>query len=447
MVDAVVDQEARTVTLVGKTLGMTTLIVRDERGIIRDVPINVAYEAGSVADAGSVRITGDPATAEFIREQAASAAQRLARVRPGASASASADSVAVTASLPADNVTTVNVPVIISGKSFFTVQGTTRVRVENIAEPRISPKSLLVSDFPETLTENGVLFQATLAREAPSRFLYFHYNPAGQPDRRILLKAENASSQPALVQFISATAGPELNEMQVGHLATQRFLMHLEGNEGSVVMIPGSTTVNLIDHPMPARSVLSGILQLRELEGAQLRLTLVAQDAVDPIDARTSDLTLLTSAVKHARGKYSLPEFYYETTWNTTDQYLELPIGQIPLQNLLSGAALAGDYGVLQSFVVRINNPTAVPAPIALYENPRGGRATGTFLIDRTLIQSHGVPAFSRYKVRQYVVPARGYIQVKIITMPEGGSSYPVRLEFAPDDGSVPPGAPGSPVY
>lgn len=447
LVDAAVDQETRSITLRAKALGTTSLTVRDERGVTREVPVRVAYNAGSVADGGTVRITGDPASAPFVREQAAAAAQRLARARPRAIVSTSPDSIAFTASLAADNVATVNVPVIVSGNDFFTVQGTTQVRVENVAEPRISPKSLLVSDYPETLTENGVLFNADLAREAPSRFLYFHYNPAGQPDRRILLKAENRSGQPALVQFISATAGPQANEMQVGHLVTQRFVLQLAQNEGSVVMIPPNSTVNLIDHPMPAKSVLSGILQLRELEGAQLHLTLVVQDAVDPIDGPISQTALLTSTVRHARGIYQVPEFYYQTTWNTTDPYLELPIGHIPLANLLSGEALSGDYGVLQSFVVRISNPTSTPQGIALYENPRGGRATGTFIIDKTLVQSHGVPAFSRYKLRQYVVPARGYIQVKIVTMPEGGSSYPLRLEFAPDDGSVAPGAPGSPVY
>jgi hypothetical protein len=31
--------------------------------------------------------------------------------------------------------------------------------------------------------------------------------------------------------------------------------------------------------------------------------------------------------------------------------------------------------------------------------------------------------------------------------MPEGGSSYPLRLIVAPDDGSAPPGSPDSPVY
>jgi hypothetical protein len=63
------------------------------------------------------------------------------------------------------------------------------------------------------------------------------------------------------------------------------------------------------------------------------------------------------------------------------------------------------------------------------------------------LVQSHQTAAFTRYKVRQYVIPAKGFVRVTIVTMPEAGSSYPLNLVFAPDDGSVAPGAPGSPVY
>ena len=94
-----------------------------------------------------------------------------------------------------------------------------------------------------------------------------------------------------------------------------------------------------------------------------------------------------------------------------------------------------------------MQNPSSTPQSVAIYENPRGGRATGTYLIDGVLVQSHQVPPFSRYKVRQYVVPARGFVRVTIVTMPEAGSSYPLKLIFAPDDGSVSPGAPGSPIY
>ena len=54
---------------------------------------------------------------------------------------------------------------------------------------------------------------------------------------------------------------------------------------------------------------------------------------------------------------------------------------------------------------------------------------------------------FTSYKLREYTIPANGYVSTTIVTMPEGGSSYPLRLDIGPDDGSVSPGAPGSPIY
>ncbi|MDP9016915.1 MAG: hypothetical protein M3N19_01165, partial [Candidatus Eremiobacteraeota bacterium] len=377
---------------------------------------------------------------------AAATTVHFAHPRAGATVIAPPDGFAVPNALQQDNVTDIAVPIIIQGNDFFSVTGTTHVRVYNDAAPRIAPDSLMVSDFPERLKENGVLFTAELKRDAPSRFLYFHYNPGDQPERRIVLRAQNISGEPAFVQFISGSgAGP--NEMEAGHDSTERFLVRLVQNEGSLIEIPGNSSLNLVEQAMPPKAVLSNILQLRVLNGASVHLTLFAQNASEAPEAPPISDGLLTSTVRHARGVYEIPDFKYETLWNTTDAYLEIPIGQIPLPNLLKGEALSGDYGVIQSFVVKIQNPTRSPQSIAIYENPRGGRATATYLIDGVLVRSHGVPPFSRYKIREYTVPAKGYIKIRIHTMPEPGSSYPLRLIFAPDDGSVAPGGPGSPIY
>jgi len=304
----------------------------------------------------------------------------------------------------------------------------------------------MVSDFPETLTENGVLFTDTLTRDQPSRFMYYHFNPAGQPDRRIVLRVENDSPEPAFVQFISGRAGPGQFDMEVGHLSTQRFLVHEAQNEGSVLTIGGKSTVSLVDQPLPAKTIVQNILQLREIEGADLHLTLLAVSSTDQLDGATP-MQLLQSNVRHARGVYPIPEFYFQYTWSVEDRPLSVEIGHIPLPNLREGEALAGDYGVLQSVTFTIVNPDNTPMQIALYQSPRGGSATGTYLIDRVLVQSHAVPAFSHYKLREYTVPARGFLRTSVVTMPEGGSSYPVDLILGVDDGSVSPGAPNSPVY
>ncbi len=224
--------------------------------------------------------------------------------------------------------------------------------------------------------------------------------------------------------------------------------MRLVQNEGSVVSIPPNTTVNLVDQVLPARSVVSNLMQLRELEGAPLHLTLVAQNASDPLDQAPATIALLSGDHPHARGEYQIPEFAYDVTYDATQRRPRRSTSATSRCRTCARAeALAGDYGVLQQITIRMVNNDRRPARVALYANPRGGRATGTFLIDRVLVQAHAMAPFTNYKLREYTIPGNGYVSTTIVTMPEGGSSYPLRLTIGPDDGSVSPGAPGSPAY
>jgi len=447
VVTVVVDQAQRVVYVSGLKVGTTTVTVTDSRGVTRDFAVRVAYAAGTVADQTSLRVTGNPASADYLREAVADAVERAATLRSGASVNVVPETVPVRHDLKIDNRMELDVAVQITGNGYLPVNGVTHVVVENTALPSIQPARLLVSDYPERLTANGVLFTARLDRAQAQRFLYYHYNPGTEPGRRILLKARNAANAPAMVQMIEGSAGPGANEMEVGHLSTKRFLVREARNEGRVVAIAPGATMNLVDHPLPPQTVVSAILQLRLVSGDPLDLTLVAQDALAPTDQSIDTTQLLAGGAPHARGVYPVPTFFFDRTYDVDGEDLDIAIGQLPLPNLRQGEALSGDYGVEQSVTVVVVNMTRAPRSIALYANPRGGRATGTFLIDGTLVQAHALAAFSRFKIWQERINAGTFRRIKIVTMPEGGSSYPLRLTFAPDDGSVPPGAPGSPIY
>ena len=444
---ATVDQAQRVLYVDGLKLGTTTVTLTDARGVTRDVPVQVAYAAGVPADETTLRVTGNPASPAFLRQALATAVTRAATLRPGASVSVAADTIAVHGDLPQDDRADYVVPLTIAGNGYFSVNGTTHVLVSNQALPPIEPVRLLVSDYPERLTANGMLFSSTLSVASPQRFLYYHYNPGTEPARRILLRAQNTSTQPATIQMIDGTAGPGTNEMEVGHLSTQRFLVHEARNEGTVLTVAPGATVNVVDHPLPPANVVSAILQLRLVTGDPVALTLLAQPADAPLDQSVAQTELLSGGAPHARGVYPVPTFYFDRTYDADGPDLEIPIGQLPLPNLREGEALAGDYGVQQSMNVVIVNQTRAAKPVALYANPRGGKATGTFLIDGTLVQAHGLPAFSKYKLWQETINPGTFRRIRVVTMPEGGSSYPLRLIFAPDDGSVAPFAPSSPIY
>jgi len=443
-----VNQEARTIAVTALAPGVTALTITDGRGVTASVPLTFAYAAGRIVPAATLRITGDPASPAFIASEALAFVRAITEARPGAQVVLTPEAVSVVRPLPQDDDTEVEVPVLIQGEGMLPVQGTTRVHVENIAVPAIRPDQLMVSDFPEELRSDGILFSADVRSDRPSRFLYFHDDPPGAPLRRLVLRLHNLSPLPTTVQYIAGKGGPDVYGMEAGHRATETFLAHLVQNEGRLIEIPGNATISVSEDDLLPGTTACGLLQLRVLDPGVVHLTLIARSAGDASDARADGALLLLRGIhRHARGIYPVPEFHYATQWSVDEPYLVLPVGQIPLPNELRGHALAGDYGVLESFVIDVTNPTAAPQQIALYENPRGGSATGTYIIDGVLVQSHQVPAFSRYQLRQYVVPAHGFVRITIVTMPEAGSSYPLDIIVAPDDGSVPPGAPGSPIY
>lgn len=444
---AVVDQEGRALSIAGLAPGATTITLRDERGVTRDVMVRVAYAAGSIPNETTLRVTGDPASQTFLREAIADAVARAVTLRLGARVATVFDRLDVHGDLPQDNRRDLDVPVALAGDEYVPVSTLVRVHLENFALPRARPARLLVSDYPERLTANGVLFTATIDRSAAQRFLYYHYNPTGSPSRRILVKMTNPGSTPATVHVIASLSGPGSNEMAVGHNATRNFLIRDRRNEGVVLTIPPNATVNVVNHVLPPNMVVNTLMQLREVEGDPLPLAIVAQDYDAPIDGSVDGSTLLAGGAPHARGVYPVPEFYADYTYYVDAPDLEIPIGQLPLPNLREGQALAGDYGVLTTARVVIVNTSRQPQAVALYANPRGGGATGTFLIDNTIVQAHRLSAFTKYKLWQETIQPGTYRRLRIVTIPEGGSSYPLRMIFAPDDGSVPPGAPGSPVY
>ena len=444
---ATVDQTQRTLSITGNALGSTTITLTDERGVTRDVPVRVAYTAGSIPEAMALRVTGDPATSAFLRTAIVEALTRSATLRAGARVTVYTDTIDLHGDLPLDDQRDVDAQVQLAGEGYLSVNATIRIHLENVALPRVRPAQLLVSDYPERLTADGVLFAATVDTRAAQRFLYYHYNPPNEPARRILVKITNTGATAAQLQVIESLAGPGSNELEVGHNATRGFLVRERRNEGTVVSIPPNATINLIDHALPASMLVNGILQLREVAGFPLAVTLVAQDASAPLDRSVDSATLLSGGAPHARGVYPVPDFFADYTYAVDGADLEIPIGTLPLPNLREGEALSGDYGVRQSARIVIVNPTRGPQSVALYANPRGGGATGTFIIDNVLVQAHRLPAFSKYKLWQETIAAGTYRTLRVVTMPEGGSSYPLRLIVGPDDGSVAPNTLTSPIY
>lgn len=434
IVRAIFNPIDRTIDVSALHTGATTITATDSFGLTATLAVSVFAYAGKAYDSTSVTITGDPASANYVAEAAAAAAQLVAYPQPGAHVNASPENVRGNIELAPDNSVSVTVPLSIVGAGYAPYHQDVRVLVTNLAQPGIGPKNLLVSDFPETIVENGTLFYSDVTFEQPARLLYYHYANSASQARMVVVKAQNNGTDSCLLEMISGIAGPNANILAVGHESTKRFLVNEAASQGQVFEVPPHATANIVDQLLPAGTLVSGVMQLRVISGSGVRVAVVVQDASEIPVGPISD-TLLSSAVKHARGVYSVPDFYYDLSYSVGNDPAVLVIGKLPLPNLVQGEVLGGDYGVKQSASLTLLNPTASDARVGMWFEPRGGRATGTFLINGEVVQLHPVEFGRPALIQGFEVPAHGYQRVNIVTMPEGGSSYPVRVLF----GSQPP--------
>ena len=119
-----------------------------------------------------------------------------------------------------------------------------------------------------------------------------------------------------------------------------------------------------------------------------------------------------------------------------------IAIGATRQDNITGTTELRGDYGVLYELDITLENP-AEKANVEVLFNPRGGKATFTGLayIDGkpSLWEiKDQIEAFERVPIASIEMPACSKRSIKLLTIPEGASNYPVRLVFhkVPDDTS-----------
>ncbi|HXW77799.1 MAG TPA: hypothetical protein VEJ20_10340, partial [Candidatus Eremiobacteraceae bacterium] len=367
----VFDGVDRTIDVTGLHAGVTTIVATDLYGQAANLTVTVEPYAGKAYDTAAVTITGDPAGAQFVAEQAAHAANLVAYPVPGATVIASAADVADARELPADDIEVVHVPVSIEGPDLYPYHQSVTVMVRNLAQPQIAPKYVLVSDFPETITQDGTLFYADVNPDAPVRLLYYHFAPDGAPLRRVLVKVQNNGVASSFLQLTAGIGGPDQNVLLVGHESTKRFLVEEAAGEGQIFEVPPDATINLVDQLLPASELVSGLMQVRVVDGDGVRLAVVVQDALDSPVEPISD-TLLSSAVEHARGIYQVPDFDYDEDYIVGAPPTVLDIGKLPLPNLVQGDVLGGDYGVKQSATVTLENGGDADASVGMWLEPRG---------------------------------------------------------------------------
>ncbi|HJN93455.1 MAG TPA: hypothetical protein QGF05_12135, partial [Dehalococcoidia bacterium] len=280
----------------------------------------------------------------------------------------------------------------------------------------------------ERIRTEGTLMREPLEIDRPCRLLYHHVNSTG---RKIMFVARiaNPTGQPASAHVVVAEAGPGKDELGVGHTATRRFIDQRRTGSGYVLRVPPRSASDFVRVACAPDTIVSGLARIVPLAGpSPLYLEVQAESAYDR-DAHEWIEPL-------SSGEYASPKMTAFTfgagkheplTHEVGGSWTFFPLGKEGSTNA-AGTYLSGDFGVEHSIDIDITNPTAQEGRVEIVARASGGVMRGFFLIDGVLRET-GVLTGSRTEVlEKRTVPPRSDTRIRMTTMPESASNYPVHI-------------------
>jgi len=425
----------------GAQTGTDTVHIADAAGNTADVPLRVALDAGTIPSTLTLKVTGSPVDPTWLAAQIEAFITRMMTVQPGAQATVTVPT--SPAPLVGESVQTA-VPVQIAGNgTYFDVTGTTNMTVRNVGVEPFAPPVLFYDDDPERIVADGLVYRGSVSSQTPARLYYYH---DGGPDpRRLAVILTSQSQDPTSVQIIDASAGPNLDVMSVGHAVSKTYLSLAPRNEGIIVDLDAGEPYLLHDFALTAKAGVAGSVAMQVVSGGPVTVSVVAYSpGVNPV-------TLLAGPAAppdghHRTGVFSIVNFgtqslaYTVGGEDTKTVYADRDSSPPNAQSGIDGHDF-GDYGVLHTFLFSLNNPTAAPATVYLYERPIGGIVRSTFLVDGNLAEVGCVRLSVPYQIQAFELAAGGRYQVNVQTMTDGGSNYPleVGMTATPPVASAPP--------
>jgi hypothetical protein len=380
------------------------------------LPVQVRHWAAKIPDGAVAELTGSGQDERIAKKVAVNAALAAAIPQPGAAVSA----------LSADRQGSLfRIGLLADGEGYFEAKKQVEVRLKWTVPPDQEPVDLFVSNSPERIQSLGSLMREQLLPGRPARVLYHHVNSTGQP-LLFVTRIANASSEAAAVHVVLAESGPGQDELAVGHTAAVRFWDQTRTGSGYVLRIPPMAASDIVRVSAARESILSGLAQLTPLSGGTLLVEVLAVPVhheaqwVEPLAAEHYAAPRLTAFGFAAR---KVTELKHEVggPWGFFSLGREGSINE-------SGTYLAGDYGVLHQIDLELTNPHATAGWAALEVRAGGGVMRGLFLVDGVLHETDMLVGSQQEQIRRIDIPAGATRRVRIETIPESASNYPVQL-------------------
>lgn len=392
----------------------TARFVLSAGGFDAAVTADVRPWAVTVAGPVRARVTGRGALAEWAPSCVAAAIWQRLAPSPGAEAGLSQLRLGATSAQALLEA---------SAPGCFAVRRQVQVAIERELLPVLTSERTVLSNEPERVSVPATLARTGLAQGQPTTLLW-HHVATGTRELAVRVSLVNTGGTTARVHVLGADGGPSDDEVYAGHVAMQRFISASTEGTGCVFTVPGGSRVEVCRLAMPVGQVVSGLAQLRALEGDAVAAEVQAvtpgtpEALWEPLEAAlppAAGPSLELAGAKQVTVRHEVGK-----AW----QFVR--IGKAPEDATLH-PRLRGDYGVQHDIEVVFLNPQGADARLEIGLRGGGGTARAVVQVDGRVVEtgllSSGVEELL-YRQRS----REPEVRVRLRMMPQSGSNYPLTV-------------------
>ncbi len=431
VVEITVDHQGKKIHLRGLVLGKGAFRLSAPQAEFTGY-YQVRMRSGHVPPELTLEVTGNPATPDFIQQAFRTHLYYRSGPSPGAVlvTGPPADKGEFKALNPGQTLD-LTIPVRLEGEEYIPSARNLRLRVVNRGYSRPLPELLLVSNRPEVITAEGDLFREQIPGRTSARYFYHHCNFKGDPFRWFQLELKNTGTSPVTAYVSPVGTGPTPDEIFAGHLAASAYFDYLHQGLGWFVSIKPGTSYILDSRQLKPEQTISGVGHVSIIDGPGLELATTASLPGISAPSVQVPMPVAEEGRDHPRTSRGIfPAFIKMTPVHTIGrQYTFIYLGGEPYQSdLKNGLPNYGNYGAFYEIDLDITNPHDQERHARVYMVPRGGVARGIIKVDGTVLETPLMSPAQRVLLKHVTVPAGASQKVSLVTMPQGGSYYPVKI-------------------
>lgn len=426
IIEVTFDSSSKSIRVKGLSTGWTALWVK--RGNARKkVSIYVKKGAGTLPSSLTVSVTGDTVSKEIIADAVLSNLRLSSRTEEGSYMIIDKNALSKLKPLKEGGEISLQVKATIKGEGLITVSRDVPVRVVNTAFQRREPSVLLVSNNPEKILRAGLLLDEAIPHSSPARLIYHHLNAQSDEPCTFRIKLKNSGPEEARIHIIRSIAGPSVNEIYSGHLTALVFWDRWLHGTGYVVNIPSGGEYSVEEVVLRPGQLISGLSHFTCLEGDSAKPPRLIIDSI--VQNSSSTTFHPEDNTTRVRGQFPNPEINIEKEHITGRGYTFIYLGGKPyLREKNSNLENMGNYGAIYRINITVENQGSTDDTADVLFTPGGGPASGVFLIDGVLKEIPFAVHLQEVLLARLTVAPNEKKQVQLITFPQSGSNYPVRI-------------------